>query len=134
MNKISSQITKTLLNISENQFEFTKSLPFKVCKICLYFLQLQGYVFSQYESKPLLLAELNFLANFTQLSAGTFALLQLGDDELTKCVFYLLFVIHASLYAWILFISLTNKNRTHQRPSYGQIHILSLYNFIFINF
>lgn len=65
MHRIQKKTISALLYISEDSFQFTKSPFFNCLKITLFFLQLEGYVFSQYESKPMDLPENIYIAQYT---------------------------------------------------------------------
>ncbi|CAD8209386.1 unnamed protein product [Paramecium octaurelia] len=105
-NRIKKKTIQALLYISEDGFDITKSSFFNCLKMIVYFLQLEGYVFSQYESKPLTLKENIYFSNYTQLSALTFILFEIGNDLLTQIFFYLIFFLHLIIYLLLAILSL----------------------------
>ncbi|CAD8211874.1 unnamed protein product [Paramecium pentaurelia] len=108
-NRIKKKAIQALLYISEDEFDITKSSFFNCLKIIVYFLQLEGYVFSQYESKPLTLKENIYFSNYTQLSAFTFILFQIGNDFLTQLFFYVIFFLHLIIYLLLAILSLDKQ-------------------------
>ncbi|CAD8127391.1 unnamed protein product [Paramecium sonneborni] len=108
-NRIKRKAIQALLYISEDEFDMTKGSFFNCLKIMVYFLQLEGYIFSQYEQKPLTLRENIYFSNYTQLSAFTFFLFQIGDDFLTQLFFYLIFLLHLIVYILLAILSLDKQ-------------------------
>ncbi|CAD8126905.1 unnamed protein product [Paramecium sonneborni] len=125
--KVKKRTIQALLYISEDGFDLAKSPFFNCCKIVIYFLQLEGYVFSQFETKPLNLSENIYLANYTQLSPLTFLLLQIGNDVLTSFFFYFIFCLHVIVYLTLIKMSLDSEIA---KPNY----IKKLLNLFFINY
>ncbi|CAK63494.1 unnamed protein product (macronuclear) [Paramecium tetraurelia] len=127
MMKVKKRTIQALLYISEDGFDLAKSPFFNCCKIVIYFLQLEGYVFSQFESKHLNLSENIYLSNYTQLSPLTFLLLQIGNDILTSFFFYFIFCLHVIVYLTLIKMSLDSDIA---KPNY----IKKVLNLFFINY
>ncbi|KAM3134582.1 hypothetical protein pb186bvf_013396 [Paramecium bursaria] len=124
--KFSKELVNTLLIISESQYSFTSHTSFKIFKIILYFFQLQGYVYSQYESKPLLKSDLIYFTSFTQNASMTFWLFTLEDDQISMVVFYVVIASHILLYVMIIIFSIIKIDM-------GKL-VYGIWNFFFLNF
>ncbi|CAD8164297.1 unnamed protein product [Paramecium octaurelia] len=71
--------------------------------IVFYFIQLLGYLFSQFESKSIVYYENDYLAQIGQYSSIPFMMIVIHYDPFTKIMYYCIFGTMCSIYAIILF-------------------------------
>ncbi|CAD8159737.1 unnamed protein product [Paramecium pentaurelia] len=71
--------------------------------IVFYFIQLLGYLYSQFESKSIVFYENDYLAQIGQYSSIPFMMIVIHYDPFTKVMYYCIFGIMCSIYAGIIF-------------------------------
>ena len=94
---------ETLLNIIEDKSKQEFPKVFYYTLILIMYCQFSGYIFSTYETKPLVDPNIRYFAHVMEYSTGTFLLFVTANDTLTL-IFFVLFEI--CLYGYIIYIIL----------------------------
>ena len=92
---------QTLLMIIEDGAKTSFSPGFCCLLILILFFQIAGYIFNNYESKPLIESNIKYFAHWMEYSPGTFLLFISAKDNLTLFFF---FVFQTILYSYIFYI------------------------------
>ncbi|CAD8163153.1 unnamed protein product [Paramecium octaurelia] len=71
--------------------------------IVFYYIQLLGYLYSQFESKSIVFYENDYLAQIGQYSSIPFMMIVIHYDPFTKAMYYCIFGTMCSIYAVIIF-------------------------------
>jgi len=103
---------ETLLQIIEDKSKQEYPLVFYYVMILIMYCQFTGYIFSTYETKPLVDENIRYFAHVMENSTGTFLLFVTGNDTLTLIVFVL---FEICLYGYIFYIILLTYLRLFQK-------------------
>lgn len=104
---------ETILEIIEDYTDTQLPEIFYYALILIYFFQVsiplihyqnQGYIYSNFEIKPLYDSKAKILGNIGELSAITFLLFYKGNDTLTLLFFAVVFSINLFYYSYVAFI------------------------------
>ena len=92
---------ETLLQIIEDKSKQNFPVYFYYALILIMYCQFSGYIFSTYETKPLVDSNIRYFAHIMEYSTGTFLLFVTANDTLTLLVFV---IFEFCLYGYIFYI------------------------------
>ncbi|CAK78266.1 unnamed protein product (macronuclear) [Paramecium tetraurelia] len=99
-----SKLTSYFVAIGTNTERRTKNIDYgNMAKILYYFIQLIGYIYSQFERKAIQYYENDFLAQVSQQSSIPFMLIIIHYDPLTIFVYFCVFIVMLGTFLIALF-------------------------------
>ncbi|CAD8175508.1 unnamed protein product [Paramecium octaurelia] len=105
--KYFSKLVYFFLTIGSNTERRKQKVDYgNLAMIVFYFIQLLGYVYSQFESKTQVFYENDYLAQIGQYSSIPFMMIVIHYDPFTTLVYYCIFGTMCSIYGIILFQTL----------------------------
>ncbi|CAD8065677.1 unnamed protein product [Paramecium primaurelia] len=99
-----SKLSSYFVAIGTNIERRTKNIDYgNMAKILYYFIQLIGYIYSQFERKAIQYYENDFLAQVSQQSSIPFILIIIHYDPLTIFAYFCVFIVMLSTFIIVLF-------------------------------
>lgn len=111
LTKFFYQYCQTILEIIEDKPNFIIQRPIYCSMIAIFFFQIAGYIFSNYEIKPISDPPLSFVARIAEISPLTFLLFMLGNDFISTCFFI---GMQAVIYGYFGYVALLTVKNNYQ--------------------